>query len=224
MMLEEKQPFIKRGWEESRTQEFTIQDEILIDSEKKLQEILAQLKRDPTGMVSDFDLHTINSTGPIPRPPSLSQSSRSKRLKNNCSTHVPAPFNHSCAKVIGDSSTKPEDSSDSTPKDRHENEPVIDFPVVSVSRDSMLEIKPKHLLGNGRVHVDSRAESNACKAVLSELPGRPGIVLLGHLLVGRRPLRPGPTTAYMGRASSDPRPESRRLGRRLLEEGPSRRM
>jgi hypothetical protein len=61
MMLRPGQKFTRREWREDRAAERKIQDEMLIESEKKLREVLGQLNRDPTGMLSDFDLHTTHS-------------------------------------------------------------------------------------------------------------------------------------------------------------------
>jgi hypothetical protein len=61
MMLRPGQTFTRREWKENSTAGHKIQDEALVESEKKLQEVLAKLNRDPTGMLSDFDLHTTHS-------------------------------------------------------------------------------------------------------------------------------------------------------------------
>jgi hypothetical protein len=62
MMLRPGQTFTRREWKENGAAEHKIQDEALVESEKKLQEVLAKLNRDPTGLLSDFDLHTTHST------------------------------------------------------------------------------------------------------------------------------------------------------------------
>jgi hypothetical protein len=62
MMLRPGQSFMRREWKEGWVAQREIQDEVLAESEKKLQEVLVKLNRDPTGMLSDFDLHTTHSS------------------------------------------------------------------------------------------------------------------------------------------------------------------
>jgi hypothetical protein len=62
MMLRPGQTFTRREWKEEQAVTHEIQDEVLAESEKKLREVLSKLDRDPTGMLSDFDLHTIHSS------------------------------------------------------------------------------------------------------------------------------------------------------------------
>jgi hypothetical protein len=62
MMLRPGQTFTRREWKEDQAGVHDIQDEVLAESEKKLREVLSKLDRDPTGMLSDFDLHTTHSS------------------------------------------------------------------------------------------------------------------------------------------------------------------
>jgi hypothetical protein len=62
MMLRTGQRFMRREWKEEQAETHEIQDEVLAESEKKLREVLSKLDRDPTGMLSDFDLHTTHSS------------------------------------------------------------------------------------------------------------------------------------------------------------------
>jgi hypothetical protein len=62
MMLHPGQSFTRREWKEEQAAEREIQDKVIAESEKKLQEVLVKLNRDPTGMLSDFDLHTTHSS------------------------------------------------------------------------------------------------------------------------------------------------------------------
>lgn len=121
MLLREPQGYRRREWLEERSEDVEAlrgQFGDMAESESKLRKVLNSLNRDPTGMVSDFDLHTKHrSAPPIPGgaddvlPPtcepgitsllrsSVSPTSQtlreqhsdlpSKRLKTNSSTPVP---------------------------------------------------------------------------------------------------------------------------------------
>lgn len=116
MLLRDVQPYTQREWKEERSVDVKTprkQFGEMAESEAELRKVLNTLDRDPSGMVSDFDLHTKLSTAPlhdsadeiIPLSESSSplgsgvsptsqaahdQSSQlpSKRLKSNSSTPV----------------------------------------------------------------------------------------------------------------------------------------
>ncbi|CAE6412270.1 hypothetical protein ACGC1H_005485 [Rhizoctonia solani] len=63
MMLQAGQPFARKEWIEPRIKDPRIQGDVLIESEAKLRSILEKIgHRDPTGMLSDFDLHAMHSS------------------------------------------------------------------------------------------------------------------------------------------------------------------
>lgn len=61
MLLRTGQTFARREWKETSSS-FTPTSDLLVDSEKELERVLAKLDRDPTGMLLDFDLHTTHSS------------------------------------------------------------------------------------------------------------------------------------------------------------------
>ncbi|CAE6477859.1 unnamed protein product [Rhizoctonia solani] len=63
LMLPADQEFAKKEWLEPRTEDLRIRDKALIKSEVKLRSVLEQIEhRNPTGMLSDFDLYTMHSS------------------------------------------------------------------------------------------------------------------------------------------------------------------
>ncbi|CAE6522767.1 unnamed protein product [Rhizoctonia solani] len=63
MMLQAGQPFARKEWIEPRIEDPRIQGDVLVESEAKLRSILEKIgHRDPTGMLSDFDLHAMHSS------------------------------------------------------------------------------------------------------------------------------------------------------------------
>ncbi|KAG8729066.1 hypothetical protein FRC11_009591 [Ceratobasidium sp. 423] len=63
MMLSEGQEFDQREWKEARSEVSGPQVKVLVESEDMLRKVLADLgHRDPTGMLSDFDLHARHSS------------------------------------------------------------------------------------------------------------------------------------------------------------------
>ncbi|KAB5588779.1 CRISPR-associated endonuclease Cas9 [Ceratobasidium theobromae] len=69
MMLAPDQEFEQKEWEEDHSGKPKATDPILAESEEKLREILTQLDRSPTGMLSDFDLHARHTSAALPEVP-----------------------------------------------------------------------------------------------------------------------------------------------------------
>ncbi|CAE6483210.1 unnamed protein product [Rhizoctonia solani] len=63
LMQSEGQEFDRREWKEAREEVSGVQVKALVESEEMLRKVLADLgDRDPTGMLSDFDLHARHSS------------------------------------------------------------------------------------------------------------------------------------------------------------------
>ncbi|KEP45003.1 putative kinase domain protein [Rhizoctonia solani 123E] len=113
LMLDVEKAFSRKEWLESRVAHSRIQEAALIESEAKLRSIIEEIgHRDPTGMLSDFDLYAIHSSvsepitttttvSPVTTEPTTSRSSRrrfeedaplesaSKKRKTNSYTTAP---------------------------------------------------------------------------------------------------------------------------------------
>lgn len=61
MLLRPGRSFTPKEQQEPLEGESEPKNEMLAESERRLQEVLASLKRNPVGMLSDFDLHTVHS-------------------------------------------------------------------------------------------------------------------------------------------------------------------
>ncbi|EUC60268.1 transposase family Tnp2 protein, partial [Rhizoctonia solani AG-3 Rhs1AP] len=63
LMLDTDQTFSSKEWLDSRPKDSRIQDPVLVESEAILRSILEEIKhRDPTGILSDFDLYAMHSS------------------------------------------------------------------------------------------------------------------------------------------------------------------
>ncbi|CEL58524.1 hypothetical protein RSOLAG1IB_08615 [Rhizoctonia solani AG-1 IB] len=62
MMMAKEQQFGPRKWKEEQISSTGAQVRALVESEDKLRQVLKELGRDPTGMLSDFDLHARHSS------------------------------------------------------------------------------------------------------------------------------------------------------------------
>ncbi|KAG8731212.1 hypothetical protein FRC11_004724 [Ceratobasidium sp. 423] len=142
LMLDAGQEFSRKEWLEPRVAASCIQDPALIDSEAKLRLILEEIgHRDPTGILSDFDLyamhssisdHTTATSSPNTTEPTPARSSRrrleddtplepgSKRRKTN--SHAAA----STASVSAQGQVQNDENGPQTPSQR-EKRRLIDF-------------------------------------------------------------------------------------------------
>ncbi|CAE6503195.1 unnamed protein product [Rhizoctonia solani] len=143
LMLDTDQELSRKEWLEPRTADSRIQDPALIDSEAKLRLILEEIgHRDPTGMLSDFDLYAMHSSisdhavtatnSPSTAEPTPTCSSRrrleedtplepgSKRRKTN--SHAAAP----AASVSTQGQGQNDENEPQTPSQR-EKRRLIDF-------------------------------------------------------------------------------------------------
>lgn len=102
--LDEKQKLTRREWKKD-TVDLKLDDPELIESEKKLQEVLAKLRRGPTGMLSDFDLHAKHTTGASTQPPNHpTDTTTNSPLKNTKPAVIRSPpsgFTNECDSTVG---------------------------------------------------------------------------------------------------------------------------
>lgn len=86
MLLDKDQRVPSRRWLKPHTVKPEDIDATLRNSEALLREVVAKLDRDPTGILSDFDLHAMHSSVPPPEITMLSSNSPSDIPRPNISS------------------------------------------------------------------------------------------------------------------------------------------
>jgi hypothetical protein len=95
MLLGEGQRFTQREWLEPYTPEPDRKDDMLAESEAKLREVVSKLGRDPTGMLSDFDLHAPHISPSRPATPT--QPSKTRQAVPSENTQASYTVGGSCS-------------------------------------------------------------------------------------------------------------------------------
>jgi hypothetical protein len=176
MMLRTGQTFTRREWKETQTGAHQIQDEVLAESERKLREVLSKLNRDPTGMLSDFDMHATHYSAPSQLAPTQLEVGSGQPNPSMIS-----PENHG---MISRSTKKRKaNSHGSVPTQPVQSQASTKHQLEGAAQDARLHITP---VQGARQPIDFRIVS-ACP---SSWPGH-GFLSLVSVRVRRRSCRAG---------------------------------